>query len=71
MLVAGMGMLYKRLVVIHVMAEGACQILLHRLVRRLMSLVDWLMLLEADEEAVRYHGSHKVLQRSAVHHAMA
>ena len=68
--VAGMAMLYKRLAVIHAMAEGVCPILLHRLVRLLMSLGGWLMLLVAGEEAVRCRGYLKGLQRFAVHHVM-
>ena len=70
-LVAGMGMLCKRHVVTHAMAGDACQILLHRLVRQLMLLGDWSMLLAADEEAVKYHRSHKALLKSAVHRVMA
>ena len=64
-------MLYKKHAVMHAMAEGVCQILLHKLVRLLMLLGDWLMLLAAGEEAVKYHRSHKALLRFVVHRAMA
>ena len=64
-------MLYKRLGVIRAMAEVVCPIPLPRLDKLLMSLGIWLMLLAADEEAVRCHVCRRGLLRYDVPHVMA